>query len=190
MASEQTVKTVLIPINMGERIRYRKLYVLPTRGRSHQFSLPLKESIRIGKRDYPIQLKNDERFGTYVLWKNRKYPVEVVRSGQNSYEILFNDITYNFTVETPFSYRRRRTLTKAIQSPLSGEIKAPMPGKITEVLVKEGDTISSGDTIAVLEAMKMENEIISAISGTIARLYVKQGSTVMKDDPIAAVVSD
>ena len=44
------------------------------------------------------------------LWKNRKYPVEIVRSRQNKYEILFNDISYTFTVETPFSLQRMKVL--------------------------------------------------------------------------------
>ena len=74
------------------------------------FSLPLKHTIRIGKRSYEVKLKSDEKYGTYILWKNRKYPVEIVRSRQNKYEILFNDISYTFTVETPFSLQRMKVL--------------------------------------------------------------------------------
>ena len=57
-----------------------------------------------------MKLKSDEKYGTYILWKNRKYPVEIIRSRQNRYEILFNDISYIFTVETPFSIQRKKVL--------------------------------------------------------------------------------
>ena len=83
----------------------------PTTGNTVSTS-SLKQSIRIGKRNYEVQLKPDEKYGTYILWKNRKYPVEIVRSRQNKYEILFNDISYTFTVETPFSLQRMKVLSK------------------------------------------------------------------------------
>ena len=90
----------------------RKLYALSSENKKICFSQPLKHSIRIGKRDYEVKLKPDEKYGTYILWKNRKYPVEIISSRQNKYEILFNDISYIFTVETPFSIQRRKVLNQ------------------------------------------------------------------------------
>ena len=91
----------------------KKLYALSSENKRFCFPQPLKHSIRIGKRDYEVKLKSDDKYGTYILWKNRKYPVEVVRSRQNRYEILFNDISYTFTVETPFSMQRMKVLSSA-----------------------------------------------------------------------------
>src|SRR5674476_390844 len=78
----------------NDKLQIKKLYALSSENKKFSFSIPLKHSIRIGKRDYEVKLKSDEKFGTYILWKNRKYPVEIVRSSQNKYEILFNDISY------------------------------------------------------------------------------------------------
>ena len=94
----------------NDKLQIKKLYTLSSENRKLSFSLPLKHTIRIGKRDYEVKLKSDEKYGTYILWKNRKYPVEVVSSRQNKYEILFNDISYTFTVETPFSLQRIKVL--------------------------------------------------------------------------------
>ena len=85
----------------NDKLQIKKLYALSSENKKFSFSLPLKHTIKIGKREYEVKLKADEKYGTYILWKNRKYPVEIVRSSQNKYEILFNDISYTFTVETP-----------------------------------------------------------------------------------------
>ena len=81
------------------------------------------------------------------MWKNRKYPVEIVSSRQNKYEILFNDISYTFTVETPFSMQRMKVL-KSGKGKIEKElVKAPMPGKIIDVLVREGSTVLRGEPL-------------------------------------------
>ena len=173
---------------MENELQIKKLYALSSEGNKRfSFSLPLKQYIRIGKHDYEVKLKADEKLGTYILWKNRKYPVEIVRSRQNRYEILFNDISYTFSVETPFSLQRMKVLQSGKGKASSDLIKAPMPGKIIDILCREGSFIQRGEPIVILEAMKMQNEILSPASGTIVKVSVKPNSNVMKDDLIVEV---
>ena len=167
---------------MNDKLRINKLYTLSSEKRKFSFPLPLKNKIRIGKRDYIVQLKADEKYGTYILWKNRKYPVEIVRSRQNKYEILFNDISYTFTVETPFSMQRMKVLSSGKCKIEKESLRAPMPGKIIDVLVREGSNVLRGEPLVVLEAMKMQNEIQSPVNGQIVRVHAKPNSNVMKDD--------
>ncbi len=61
-------------------------------------------------------------------------------------------------------------------------IKAPMPGLVLEISVSVGDTVSKGDKVLVLEAMKMENIIKSSGDGIVARILVDKGQTVDKND--------
>lgn len=63
---------------------------------------------------------------------------------------------------------------------------SPMPGTILKVNVKDGDQVSAGDVVIILEAMKMENEIVAPVSGTIS-INVKQGETVDTDQVLAEV---
>jgi len=170
-----------------EKPQIKKLYALSSENRKFSFSLPLKHTIRIGKRDYEVKLKADEKYGTYILWKNRKYPVEIVRSSQNKYEILFNDISYTFTVETPFSLQRKKVLDSR-QGKIEKEfIKAPMPGKIIDVLVREGSTVQKGEPVVILEAMKMQNEILSPVNGIVEKVSAKPNTNVMKDDLLVEI---
>jgi biotin carboxyl carrier protein len=74
-----------------------------------------------------------------------------------------------------------KTPTKAIS--VSGKvIRAPMPGKIIAVKVKEGDTVKSGDVMLILEAMKMANEITSPYIGRVREIRVSNGQSVAPED--------
>lgn len=64
------------------------------------------------------------------------------------------------------------------------KIEAPMQGKIVSVKVAEGEMVSDGDVVAVLEAMKMENEIVASESGTVASINVAAGQSVDVGDVI------
>jgi len=171
----------------NDKLQIKKLHALSSENRKFTFSLPLKHSIRIGKRDYEVKLKSDEKLGTYILWKNRKYPVEIVRSRQNKYEILFNDISYTFTVETPFSLQRKIVLDSKRGKVEQEYIKAPMPGKIIDVLVREGATVLRGEPVVILEAMKMQNEILSPVNGIIVKVSARANTNVMKDDLLVEI---
>lgn len=174
----------------NDKLQIKKLYTLSSENRKLSFSLPLKHTIRIGKRDYEVKLKSDEKYGTYILWKNRKYPVEVVSSRQNKYEILFNDISYTFTVETPFSLQRKKVLSSQKGKVEQEFIKAPMPGKIIDVLVREGSNVLRGEPILILEAMKMQNEILSPVNGKVVKVLAKANTNVMKDDMLVEIKVD
>jgi pyruvate carboxylase subunit B len=62
-----------------------------------------------------------------------------------------------------------------------GELKAPMPGKILEILVSKGDEVEQGDPVAILEAMKMENELKAPVAGTVTSIAVSVGDSLEKN---------
>ena len=73
-------------------------------------------------------------------------------------------------------------------APVAGEVvKAPMPGNILKVNVSAGQTVKQGDVLVVLEAMKMENEIMAPKSGSVAQVLVSKGSTVDTDAPLVVL---
>lgn len=68
-----------------------------------------------------------------------------------------------------------------------GSLKAPMPGKILEILVKEGDAVVKDQPLIILEAMKMENELKSPIDGTIIKIEAETGQSLEKNSPILEI---
>jgi biotin carboxyl carrier protein len=96
----------------------------------------------------------------------------VVDVGGESYEIVVEEQTRH-TIRTcggATGGTRSRTLT------------APLPGKISRVAVRPGDTVQAGDTLLVIEAMKMENEFKASGAGTVAEVRVTAGQAVYAGD--------
>lgn len=67
------------------------------------------------------------------------------------------------------------------------QIKAPMPGTVLAVKKNVGDAVKAGDVIIVLEAMKMENDIVAPCDGTVKSINAPKGSTVNTDDVLAVI---
>ncbi len=73
-------------------------------------------------------------------------------------------------------------------APAGGEkVNAPMPGTILSVNVNVGDAVKKGQILVILEAMKMENEIVSPVDGTVTFLGVSKGATVESGSPICVI---
>ena len=70
---------------------------------------------------------------------------------------------------------------------MSEEIRAEMVANVWKVVVTEGDVVSDGDTVVILESMKMEIPVVSEADGTIAKLAVSEGDVVQEGDLIAVL---
>jgi biotin carboxyl carrier protein len=66
-------------------------------------------------------------------------------------------------------------------------VKAPMPGNILDVKVNVGDAVKTGQVLIVLEALKMENDVVSPADGKVTSVMVKKGDTVNSDDVLVTV---
>jgi len=69
----------------------------------------------------------------------------------------------------------------------AGTVVSPMPGTVLDVRVKEGDAVSIGQVVVILEAMKMETEIVSEVAGSVAAVRVKKGDAVDTDTVLVEV---
>ncbi|GAB2936730.1 biotin/lipoyl-binding carrier protein [Nonomuraea fastidiosa] len=67
------------------------------------------------------------------------------------------------------------------------EVRAEMVANVWKVLVKEGDTVSDGDTLVILESMKMEIPVIAEDDGVVAQLKVAEGDVIQEGDLIAVI---
>jgi acetyl-CoA carboxylase biotin carboxyl carrier protein len=67
------------------------------------------------------------------------------------------------------------------------EVRAEMVANVWKVLVSEGDHVDEGDTLVILESMKMEIPILAEESGTVAKLHVAEGDVVQEDELIAEI---
>ena len=98
-----------------------------------------------------------------------------------NYTITVNGTAYQVTVEEGFAGAAAPAPAPApAAAPSAGgqTVEAPMPGKILDIKVKVGDAVSYGQCVIVMEAMKMETEIVAPAAGTVAAINVSTGDSV------------
>lgn len=105
-----------------------------------------------------------------------------------AYDVEIEEIEAGATASAPATAPKTAAPKAAApkkSTPAGGvAIKAPMPGTILKVNVTAGQAVKKGDVVAVLEAMKMENEIFAPQDGTVASVNVNKGSAVKTEDVI------
>ena len=70
-----------------------------------------------------------------------------------------------------------------------GPIRSPMPGTVIALLVAEGDDVAVGQTVAIVEAMKMEHMLVASAAGVVATVHARQGQPVRLDEPVVTIAA-
>lgn len=97
------------------------------------------------------------------------------------YQIEIDHQLLSFTLQDEVDRKVEEMGMNKVVKPVLDQLKAPMPGLVINIEVKPGDEIEEGDTLLVLEAMKMENVIKAAGSGVVKEIKVEKGEKVDKD---------
>ncbi|TGX81713.1 biotin/lipoyl-binding protein [Palleniella muris] len=125
-----------------------------------------------------------------------KYEVAVGTVEGDNVEVTVNGETYNVELE-PKPQPKPRPVVKAPEPKaapkaehegpnLQDALKAPLPGTIIDVLVKEGDEVKENQPLVILEAMKMNNNLVAERDGKVAQILVEAGEAVMENTPLVA----
>jgi len=120
-----------------------------------------------------------------VLVGERAYEIKRERSLQGELHMVIGSARYAVEVQDPRSLRTRRAVAGAEAGPQ--KIKAAMPGKIVRIMVSEGEEVTAGQGIIVMEAMKMQNEMKSPKDGRVQKILTAEGSTVNAGDTLAII---
>lgn len=119
----------------------------------------------------------------------------VINVNGKSYEVEVEEVGAATPPATAYSAPMPQvSLPKETATPVSATvpvgasaIKAPMPGTIVSVKVKAGDMVKTGDVVCILEAMKMENEIMAPSDGKVVSVNVNQGDSVNTGDALVSL---
>ncbi len=127
--------------------------------------------------------------------RGTKYSVEILNTEGKYIDLEVNGTRYKVELEKSFETKKTpklirsavpppKTREKKIPKKLSSKIsvKAPLAGNIVKVLVKEGDTVKEGQTLLIMEAMKMENNIQTEKAGIVKSVKVREGDSVLQDE--------
>ena len=111
------------------------------------------------------------------------YDVTVNLTDHHKANVEVNGISYDVSYEAPGTPQVHVSAPAAAASSATS-IKAPLPGTIMTINVKVGDQVKRGDTLVVMEAMKMENNIMANKDGQVKAIHVTVGQTVVQDDKL------
>jgi pyruvate carboxylase subunit B len=136
--------------------------------------------------EVPVELASVRDSGSYSLLLGTK-SVPVVASGANE------DMTLTLGAETWHATvvdEREALLAEALGDRArkgGGILRSVMPGIVRELRVTKGDTVTKGQPLLILEAMKMQNEVRADAGGTVKALHVAAGAAVAKGDPLVTL---
>ena len=128
-----------------------------------------------------------------------EYSVDINSVEDKTIELDVNGTPYTVIMEKEVKQTKTPTLLRSVAVPTTdqgasvkvaaktGTIKSPLPGTILELFVKQGDKVSIGHRILMLEAMKMENNIESDKAGTVTEIKVSKGDAVMEGDVLIVI---
>ena len=113
-----------------------------------------------------------------VITQNQSLEV-VIDDEDNTIEVMMNGRLYETQVldERALLMAQRRGGLGSN----SGEVHSPMPGLIVQVTVEKGQTVKQGQTVVILESMKMQNELKAPVEGTVSAIHVEAGQSVDKN---------
>lgn len=131
-----------------------------------------------------------------------KYEVAINSINDNIANVVVNGEEYEVQMEKEPEPVKKKVVVRPVAQPeaetasaptstnkvdLNNAVKSPLPGVITEIKVKVGDEVKAGDTVIVLEAMKMANNLDAEKSGKVTAVLVKEGESVMEDTPLVVI---
>jgi biotin carboxyl carrier protein len=142
-----------------------------------------KDSIKVNEQilDWDITKTGEHHFN--VLYQNQSFNLELVQIEEETKTITLklNNKPCEIKLKDKFDMLLEKLGMNMAVSNAAKEVKAPMPGLIFDIKVKEGDEVKKGDPVLILEAMKMENILKSPGDGTVKSIKIKKGQSVEKN---------
>lgn len=126
--------------------------------------------VRVDERQFAISAQSGESGRLDLCVDGKRQRVYTARQGDRTY-LWLDGVAWTLVKPDP----RRRS---ARPDDRGGSLEAAMPGRVLDVLVREGDTVERGDTLVLLEAMKMELRIQAPSDGKVLQIFVESGAVV------------
>lgn len=126
----------------------------------------------------------------HILKDNKSFRCLLLKKDETGKNLLLsiNDTVYQVNIQDQYDVLLEQLGMSDLSVKKMKDIKAPMPGLVLDIKISVGDELKEGDTLLVLEAMKMENMLKSPGSGTVKAIKVKKGEAVEKGQILVEIV--
>ncbi len=162
-------------------------YITLVNGQEYTIELLDEHHVRINDRVIEVDLVGLANQPLYSLLADGKSYEAFVYLGEEGWQVLMLGTLYQVEVIDEREYLLRQQHGSSLAETGPFHLKAPMPGLIVAVPVKEGQEVKKGDVLVVLESMKMQNELKSNRDGKVTRVAVEVGQPVEKRQTLVTV---
>jgi biotin carboxyl carrier protein len=139
---------------------------------------------KLDGRELPLDVVSAQDGMLSLLLQGKSYEVKQETVGTES-NVVVGQERFSASVRDPRSYRSRRRSGASEQGVM--KIKAPMPGKVVRILAPAGAQVEIGQSVVVIEAMKMQNELKAPKTGVVKKISVAEGAAVEAGQALAEV---
>ncbi|HEY2979559.1 MAG TPA: biotin/lipoyl-containing protein [Anaerolineales bacterium] len=153
-------------------------YIATIEGTEYVVEIIDEKRVRVGDRTLEVNFESVSGQPVYSLIVDGKSYESYIYPGDDNWQVMLRGHLYPVTVEDEREKRLRATAAGGVAEGGEFLLKAPMPGLVVAVPVGEGEQVEKGQVLAVLESMKMQNELKSPRDGVVGRIRVKSGESV------------
>lgn len=139
--------------------------------------------LKISGREYNVAIDTLEGDKAYVRVNGHEYEVEISGGEKRRPLRRLNREGALHAGVAPVTVQAAHSLPKAG----ARTVTSPLPGTVISICVRDGQEVRRGQKVAVVEAMKMENEILSSCDGKVAYIHVSEGASVLEGAPIVTI---
>lgn len=162
-------------------------YITTLDGKEYLIEITDEHHVSVNGRLLEVDFVSVNGQPVYSMIIDGKSYESYVYETEEGWQVLTRGRQYNLTVEDEREKRLRAAAGGRVAESGEYHLKAPMPGLIVAIPVNEGDPVKKGQTLVILESMKMQNELKSPKGGTVGRIRVKQGETVEQRQALLSV---
>jgi len=137
---------------------------------------------------YEVDFESVSGQPVYSLIVNGKSHEAYAAQGEDNWQVLLRGRLFPITVEDEREKRLRSAAGGGVAETGEFHLRAPMPGLVVTIPVVEGQAVTKGQVLVILESMKMQNELKAPRDGTIGRVRVKSGETVEQKQTLLSVM--
>ncbi len=137
-----------------------------------------KALVQVDDKRYELDIVEVEKGVYSIIYNGHSYNIELIEGGSNK-KYIVNTFARTFNLEiidAEAKYIKNRS--KGLDAEGANQIVSPMPGKIVRIPVKAGDQVVTGQTLIIVEAMKMQSEFKATGDKTVREILVREGDTV------------
>ena len=160
-------------------------YLTKANGQTFEVTIEGEGRASVGDQSFSIDMRAIDGEALFSLLIDHESYELVVDLDEGGFRVLLWGEMYEVAVEDSLPHRARKKKPRQIEA-VDGEcvVRAPMPGLVVQIPVSEGQEVTAGEVLVVLESMKMENELLAPRPGVVKTVHIAVGQTPSLGEPL------